>query len=273
MRRVAAEELRAAVKNLARPAKGRDDGVHEARKSLKKVRALLRLVGPAMGGRWREEVRSLRDSARRISGLRDAAVAVETLDALVARNPGAADRGIASFRTTLLAGKQAADLEDVLSGVRAEITAAANRVAQWQADEEGVAALRPGLERAYRRGRRALKAARGRFAGEFGHRLRMRVKDLWYGVRLLDGVWLRSGELGQQLKELEDALGEDHNLAMLMERLPVAARRPRWVAKLAGWIEAWRAELCARAEAISDDIFREKTREFVARVMVASGPV
>ena len=45
IRRVAREELRSAVRSLTgRGAKNRDEAVHEARKSVKKLRALLRLV-------------------------------------------------------------------------------------------------------------------------------------------------------------------------------------------------------------------------------------
>ncbi|MEA2297262.1 MAG: hypothetical protein QOF77_198, partial [Solirubrobacteraceae bacterium] len=63
------------------------DAVHEARKSIKKTRALLRLVRPGLPKRvYRSENRTLRDAARLISGARDADVMVETVEKLAERH-------------------------------------------------------------------------------------------------------------------------------------------------------------------------------------------
>ena len=53
----------------------RDTGVHEARKALKRLRALLRLARPALLQQpYRDLDRRLRDAGRRLSPLRDARV-------------------------------------------------------------------------------------------------------------------------------------------------------------------------------------------------------
>jgi len=49
------------------------------------------------------------------------------------------------------------------------------------------------------------------------HEWRKRVKEHWYHVRLLE-VTVADGGYEKSLKELETALGEDHNLVLLQEK-------------------------------------------------------
>src|SRR5262249_21269392 len=61
----------------------RDEAVHEARKSFKKVCAVLRLVRPVIGEAvFRAENACFRDAARPLTEVRDAKILVETLDGL-----------------------------------------------------------------------------------------------------------------------------------------------------------------------------------------------
>src|SRR5262245_17833808 len=59
----------------------RDEMVHEARKGLKKLRALVRLVRPGVGGKlYRRENIAFRDISRPLTEVRDAKILVEALD-------------------------------------------------------------------------------------------------------------------------------------------------------------------------------------------------
>src|SRR5262249_47749013 len=59
----------------------RDEAVHEARKSFKKVRAVLRLVQPAISKqKYQNENTVFRDAARPLTTVRDAKILVETVD-------------------------------------------------------------------------------------------------------------------------------------------------------------------------------------------------
>lgn len=277
VRRVAREQLRLARQNLSVPAAGRDKGIHEARKSLKRLRAMLRFLAPVMRRQSRLEQDHLRGAARKLSGLRDAAVAIETLDGVVGRGSATCPisarmkQDIARFRASLVSTRHSAHkagAADALRQAVAEIAEAEARVAAWRLTPEGEPAIRAGLERTFRRGRKATKAARGRFAGAHGHRLRMRVKDLFYCLRLLEGAWVRTGDLADRLGSLEENLGEDHNLAMLGERLPAAERKPVWQKRIEAWIAADRAALCDKAEAIAEDVYREKAAKFAERTLL-----
>ena len=90
---------------------------------------------------------------------------------------------------------------------------------RWQLPD-GFEAIGPGLARGYRRGRRALREAVDRPTDEHVHEWRKSVKTLWYHVRLLEpaapSVFAPAIEA---LDHLAEALGDDHDLAVLVERL------------------------------------------------------
>ena len=65
-----------------------EKAVHETRKALKRLRALMRLLEGELGIKRADRERAvLRDAAARLAGARDAEVMVSTLDALVERHP------------------------------------------------------------------------------------------------------------------------------------------------------------------------------------------
>src|SRR5919108_3500582 len=84
IRRIVRKQLDGVLEELTRGHKGsRDEVVHEARKSLKKIRAVLRLVRPAIGDKtYRQENTCFRDAARPLTEVRDARILIETLDKL-----------------------------------------------------------------------------------------------------------------------------------------------------------------------------------------------
>lgn len=84
LRRVARGLMDETLAQLDDPARPRETTVHEARKSMKKLRGLLRLVRPAAPELYRTENTALRDAAAQLSALRDADVALETFDRVIA---------------------------------------------------------------------------------------------------------------------------------------------------------------------------------------------
>src|SRR6266516_4753445 len=83
IRRTVTEEIESATQQLSRNhGKNRDEAIHEARKSVKKIRGALRLVQPDLGATYRKENRTLRDLGRKLSQFRDAAAIIETFDSV-----------------------------------------------------------------------------------------------------------------------------------------------------------------------------------------------
>ena len=67
---------------------------------------------------------------------------------------------------------------------------------------------------------KALTRARKDPRPENYHELRKRVKDHWYHIRLLESLWTgMMSAYEKSLKDLETWLGNDHNLAVLREKI------------------------------------------------------
>lgn len=254
-----------------------DKAVHEARKAFKRLRALLRLTRGELGDDvYRHENEAFRDAGRRLSGARDASVMGETLEALVARHreelPAGAFGGLRSAldaeadtaRGRLIEGS--ADIR----GLVAELGAARIRVATWTLPEgRGVDVLAPGFERVYKRGRRAARAAQDDPSAESLHELRKRAKDLWHAAQVLHPAAPEDmRKLASEAHELSDVIGEDHDLAVLLEG---AGRRsgklrPGELELLEALVERRRGRLRREALARAKRIYRRKPAKVAATV-------
>jgi CHAD domain-containing protein len=253
------------------------EGVHEARKSLKRVRAVVRLARDHLGDEvYRHENRLFRDTGRVLSGARDAEVLSETLDDLVHRcRDEIDDAAFAGLREVLVAdakaaGARIAGAATVVDAVRGNLDSARERVETWPLPEDADAeALAPGFERIYRRGRRARKAA-GRDGGdEQLHELRKRAKDLWHAAQILRPVAPKAMKrLGRRAHRLSDLLGDDHDLAVLLEaaRTGTAALRPGELELLTQLVERRRKGLQREALARAKRLYRRKPKSWKRRI-------
>ena len=270
------------------PAKPEDGErtVHETRKALKRLRALLALLRPELGRkRYARENAALRDCARRLAGARDAEVMVGTLDALVQRHPARLARSAAvrALRAQLHAEREAAAalaVRDprVREEVLGELRAVRARVERWELRERGFRSLAPGLERTYREGRRGLRVARRGAGGkprgggdakrrrrhaEALHAWRKHVKELRYVAETLDrggrggGSSTYTRRVARRADRLGEVLGEEHDLALLETRVHERSRlfagergtRRRLRKLIARRRKALRGTHCARASA------------------------
>ena len=226
VKRIVQEEIESAVRQLSgQEAARRDEAVHEARKSVKKIRGVLRLIQPEMGDIYALENALFRDIGRHLSQFRDAGAVVETFDALRKKYRGDLDgRSLAGIRRRLITRKTQAEKQsnigEVLSNMAAALERSAARLSAWPLSKDGFPAIAPGLEATFRRGQKAMARARKHPRPENYHEWRKRVKEHWYHIRLLEGLWdneMKSYE--KSLKDLEAALGEDHNLVVLHDKV------------------------------------------------------
>jgi CHAD domain-containing protein len=239
VRRVARGQLDLAADELAGEREGDlDAAVHDTRKALKRLRALVRVARDALGDdTYRRENTAFRDAGRRLSDTRDAAVLVQTLDDLAERYGDELPAGaFAGLREALAAeardaSARLADDRGPVEEVQGTLDAARKRVAAWPLDDDGgLELLEPGFERIYRRGRRALKAARKDPGTEEFHELRKRAKDLWHAAQILRPAAPRAmKKLARRAHAVSDLAGDDHDLAVLR-----AAARERHATLAAG---------------------------------------
>ena len=276
IQRIVREEIESAVRQLCGSgAANRDEAIHEARKDLKKIRGVLRLMRPELEEIYRRENPFFRDAGLRLSQFRDAGVMVETFDALREKyRAGLGPGQLASIRRGLMRRKaqteEQSGIEDVLREVAAALRRSSARVAKWTLAADGFEAIAPGLEVTFRRGRKALERARAHPAPESYHEWRKRVKDHWYHVRLLERLWSPGMQAYEKsLKTLETCLGEDHNLVLLQEKVmaePSFYGRPPEIALFVRLIGRCHKELRAEALELGGRIYEEKPRHFIRRI-------
>lgn len=248
--RIALGQLDTAIEQLER---GSEEAVHEARKSLKRLRAVVRLARDQLGKEvYRRENRELRDLGRRLSGARDSRVLLETLD-------GIADEPPSGLRESLAAEHALAELQ--LTGVREsvvrELREVRERVAAWPLEQDRVESLETGFRRIYRRARRAYRRAQCDPTVETLHELRKRSKDVWYCAQILAPVSPKPmKKLSRRAHRLSNLIGEEHDLAILAER--VADGQP-----LARLIARRRKKLVTDALGLGQRTYKKKPRKVV----------
>jgi CHAD domain-containing protein len=230
LKRIVTEEMESAINQLRKTDDSlRGDCIHEARKSIKKVRAIVRLLMPGLGAAGFRDNRALRDAGRALSKLRDAAALIETVESLSEQyfaDPAMEQLSVvrSALRRNLEDTVRSEDIRTVIGGVVASLKTLKKRAGKWQIAGGAFAAIAPGLDMTYRRGRKQLRRAEAEPTSENLHDLRKRIKDHWYHVRLLDGPLRLSlngafASRDRALRDLQDWLGDDHNLTVLRDSI------------------------------------------------------
>lgn len=252
--RVTGEELAAAIVSLRDPA----SGIHAGRKSIKKLRAMMRLVEPRLARLARHENSALGEAGRSISGARDGQAVVEIVDVLLGQvTSKTAARSLAALRKRLLVIRQP---EVCVTAPALQLLAeVAARVSEWPPLPDSFASIGEGLRETYRQGRKALAAVAAQPCNDTFHTLRKRVKDHWYQVRLLQGAWTAAEPREKELRELQECLGLEHDLTVLEETAPLTPTVQAVVASA-------RREYRSQAVALAAVLYGEKSKVHTARV-------
>jgi CHAD domain-containing protein len=231
VRRVAYERLDEALEILdALGADGAEieESVHEVRKRCKESRAIARLVRSSLGNEYPRFNRLVREAAETLAPIRDAHAVLATFDDL--RSIGVHDPELDDIRSAQAAAASAAS-DSVSAGdprirrARRLLKTARKSVKRWHVGK-GFATLRVGIEDTYRAGRRALRRAVKKPTDDRLHEWRKSVKHLLYQVRLVElAAPSVLQALESRLDALSEALGDDHDLAVMIERIQVASSR------------------------------------------------
>ena len=229
VRRVALEQIDIAEEKLA----SKDDipdAIHDARRSLKRLRALIRLVRPAIGdAAYRRESERVAGTARLLSGARDVHVMRLTATKLESRF-GPLPDGAGKRLNALLAADAAAIPSDAGKDGRAQALKRLKQTRKFFAghalDDIAFPALAEGLERCYRKGRRGFRDAFRKPSDESFHAWRKSVQRHWRHMQLISRAWPEAlSARADEAKELSRLLGEDHDLAVLLAKVTEAADR------------------------------------------------
>ena len=268
------DEIADALAALWEQRRPNDEAMHQVRKDLKRARAALRLLRDALGeAAYAQENVELRDAARPLAGVRDAAVALEVLRELLRKEKKPARRAILREvrrslheerlheRDKLLRGWKLAGLESALhdAGARAEY---------WRFPLDDAPVLRAGFERVYRKGRKALKQARSEGSTQSLHESRKQVKYLQQAAAIAAGAGSRRlKKLAKRAESVAERLGEDHDLAAVQARLAAFPGQTKAERKLIARIEARRAKLQRKALKRARRLYSKKPAAFLEQVL------
>lgn len=219
IRRIVVEAIDDALRSLGDSSKM--ESVHEARKRVKRIRAVVRLARGAFAKKsFDDENQRFREIGRGLSDIRDADVLVQTFDQIkpdLEKIPpttaATVERLIAERRdATTRAAMKTGEVERA----RTALKKARARASRWDLEGHGWSGLAPGFERVYRDGRTRFDAAVDDPTSDHWHAWRKRVKDLMFHTRVLRGVWPSVfASWTEDLDKLGDCLGQHHDLAVL----------------------------------------------------------
>jgi len=218
-----AESLRRAIAEaldpIGAPGGPSPVGAHEARRCLKRARAALRLMRPALGDRaFADEDALLRACARSMAGMRDADVLLETLAGLRQRFPCARSIDeLAPLERLIRARREAAATKPAAAARSARLLRASqDRLRLPVRRPTSVSSLEQAMRAIYRRGRNAYASACATSTAAALHRLRKHAKYFANAVDALgDAATKRQGKRATLAIRIGDWLGEHHDLAML----------------------------------------------------------
>jgi hypothetical protein len=271
--RIGLEQIAAAKAALA--ATDIAKGVHDARRCLKRLRALLRLVRPALEERdYRREMRRLAAIAQMLSGARDAHVMQQTLAKLAGRFV-TLSRSAKRLRKALPNGaerKAGRDSAGTTRRAQAGLDQARALFAGIARQPIAFEHLAEGLQRSYRKARRTYREAYRHPADEAFHAWRKSAQQHWRHMQLLSRSWPDVlGGRASEAKELSRLLGDDHDLAVLADfvtrhssnALPTEER-----AELLRICRSCQAEIRARAKPHGARLLAEPAKSLGARLAV-----
>jgi CHAD domain-containing protein len=264
--RIARVEVDAVLAALA--TEGGPD-VHEARKHIKMLRALVHLFRNGLDEERRETaVDAMRELAHALAPSRDADVRLETFSALIARSGSDLPKGGAGVRKHLEAEArglrgQTLDAED-LERAREMCGKIREQMAGMEPKHGGWRAMAAGLRRAYHNGRKAAEKPIGALSDEDRHEWRRDVKDLWNFARILARVQPKKmQQLIHELDALAELLGDDRDLSLLDSYLRERGWLTEGIEKL---IHEGRDSAYAELSRLGGVLYEEKPKEFVDRM-------
>ncbi len=287
IKRVTMEQLEVAAEGFFEGEEYFPTAVHESRKAIKRIRALLRLVKGEIPERvYGFEDRMLRDTARSLQEVR-AATALAEAALLVTDLYGdlLAEGTFAELVARLERRRQVIELKTLedphlVARVVRNLEKAYHRYSSWPTDPEArkvygmgirdsYEAIRPGLGDTYQRGRKGMVSAYQSRRPNHFHGWRKRAKDLRHQMEFLAPLWPEViAGMAVTLHRLGEVLGEDHDLAelaVLVGTRPDLCPNPRERSLLVALVRQRRWELEAAAEVLGRRIYAEKPAALTSR--------
>jgi len=269
--RVAEDLIDSIVGSGQHPEQEEGEYIHHVRTAIKRLRALLRLIRPVVGEQFfnRENAR-LRKAGRRLAVARDAEVASETLKTLsVAGEPE--KKAVAAALAGLESKTQpGTDIGEALREVKAALEQTKRNLQRLQLVNGEWEVVEAGLQDVYRQSRKRMNTALQDGGDEAFHKWRIRVKNLFYELELLEPVWPKGmDKMTSRLAKLQDKIGLDHDIAVLkalLRKTPETFGGTEAVGRIIRRLDGESRKLRHATEPLGEKIFAKKPRRFVRKL-------
>jgi CHAD domain-containing protein len=271
--RIARQLVESAVHCIECPAPARDEDVHGVRTVIKRLRAILLLIGPVISEvSFRREDAHLKNAAGRLASSREATIVRQTLASLQKSRSNRRQRD--ALAAALASLKQQAEseaaLEEAMNQVAQDLEQTGRRLPRLRVTASGWNAIEPGLHATYRQGRRRMRAAFAHDDDEAFHRWRIRVKNFFYELQFIEPIcpqWL--GGIVADLKKLQGRLGANNDLAVLralLQETPDAFGGTETVERVVECLNAKSRRLKQACKPLGKAIFDEKPGRLVRKL-------
>lgn len=248
------------------------EGVHECRKVVKRVRAVLRLFEPKIKPKtFKACYRGIGEAADLLAGARESHVLQETISKLETRFGPVEALPLAPLKVHL--EKRAHEHPHAVDVALTErlkerFEEEKRRLSALQFKGRGFSVLEPGLARTYRLARQNHKRAESAPTDENLHDLRKAVQWHWRQLALLAAAWPEQFSVHiAACKQLAEILGDDHDLSMLLVELePFLGTDIGDVAAIRALALRRQDELRHQAYPMCARLFAERPTAFVRRI-------
>jgi CHAD domain-containing protein len=274
-RRIMAEQVDRAAKARA----GETDAalaVHETRKCIKRMRALVRAFRVTLGDDTFKSLNArLRDIAALLAEVRDTRVMLDTVNRLQEASSVEHAERLEPVKAALVRRLAVPEADEKGSDAARAIPLlqkVSRSVARLKLGEADIDDVARGVESSYRDGRKAFKQAFETQTNENFHEWRKTVQRHWRQMNLVSEGWPDYfGARVALARDLAQTLGDDHDLAMLARfvgsaELPFV--KPADAKRLLALFAERQADLRARAQLLGTRLYAEGASGLGRRIAV-----
>ncbi len=277
IKRILIEQSSKAISDLMYLGDDRDERIHDARKSFKKIRALLRLIRNEISEeQYRRENECIRDAGRKLAVARNSLILINSLDSLSNDFNSLINVDLYNelkkmlrenyeieYRNNYSNENLAAEIVQIIHSARA-------RFQNMNLNSCDFDSIKKGLRIIYKQGYKQTFEVNENSSDENLHELRKRVKYLWYVLRLFKAADSKSiKKLIEDAHQLSDFLGEDHDLAELKNIILIMSKNEKNrqdINNLLLIIEKRREQLQSFAMQLSGKVYKYKPGKFVNKI-------
>lgn len=274
IRRILCEQICKSTTRLSSKT-SRKTAVHETRKSIKRIRALLKLIRPAIGKAiYSSENNRFRSIAASLSTTRDHDILTDALDTLEQFNGGERTPALKRARdcVTTVHDKQSHDTETAIRYAASALHASLASCSAISCRPDIGEPLQNGLAACYRAARKAQQDAYQNNDDETFHDWRKPVQIHWRQMALFRSAWPAEFDARIAMaKDLSENLGQDHDLKVLLTFLNKQSQAGELKAKDVRSIEALaracQTTLRRQSRPLGQILFQEPSRAHAKRII------